>query len=131
MSYHTFYYPTQATATSTLIWNTHAHLVDDSDVITFNDELDTAKGGTDYVRDYGDAIETFHFTGIVPRTKVSTETDKADVASFLKTVKRNNTFSWVDTSSVTRTVRIMNNPITLEPFAGGNCCRINLELKVQ
>ncbi len=130
MANHTFKYPNSTTPTSTLTFNTHARLVDDSDSLRFNDEYSETKGGSDQVREYGDTKNHYNFSFIFPRSDGSL-TDLADVKTFFGVVKRLYTFTWTDESSVEHTVRCLTNPIVFEPIASGLYYRCNIELKEQ
>ena len=130
MANNRFDYPTAAAPTSSIVFDTAAQLIGDADTISFNDELAVTAGGTDQVREFGVAQSMYDVTVIVPRSS-ETASDKADLAAFLNTVRRINTFQWTDENGTVRTVRNHSNPMTLEPMAGGLYSTVTLSLKVQ
>lgn len=136
MAAHIFSYPTVAGATSTLTFNDGttgiARLQEDVDEYQINDEIGQTKGGSDQVKEYGTPKNVYSFSFIVPQTKTASETDLADVKTFLAIVRRLYTFQWtdVDNSSVVHTVRLLTNPIKWTRL-GGKWFKINLELKDQ
>lgn len=124
MSDHRFDYPTAAASTANIVFTTAARLIDDPDELRFNDELGESKGGSDYVREYGEDQNRYTFTAIIPRSGL------AAAKTFFGVITRVNTFQWTDDVATVRTVRLMTNPIRFEP-TGGNWVRITLELKEQ
>ena len=130
MSDNIFSHTSSAGVTTSITFDTAARLIADPDTLSFNDELGTSKGGTDYVREYGDDQNRFAFSFIVPRTKAETEADMADAKAFFAVVKRTGTFTWTDENGTVRTVRNMSNQITFEPM-GGRWVRCSIELKEQ
>jgi len=136
MAAHVFSYPTVAGATSTLTFNDGttgiARLQEDTDSYQMNDEIGQTLGGSDQVKEYGTAKNTYTFSFIVPQTKTASETDLADVKAFFAIVRRLYTFQWtdVDNSSVVRTVRLITNPIQWTRM-GGKWFKITIELKDQ
>ena len=83
------------------------------------------------MREFGNDVNTYTFSFIVPRVKVASELDMPAAKTFFGVVKRTNTFQWTDNSSTVRTVRIMTNPIRFEPFGGGKYAKCTIELKEQ
>jgi hypothetical protein len=137
MAAHIFSYPTVAAATSTLTFNDGttgiARLQEDEDALSFNDELGTTFGGTDRACEYGTQKTEYSFTFIVPETKTSSETDLADVKTFIGTVRRLYTFQWTDvdaSGSPVRTVRLVTNPVRWTRL-GGKWFKITLQLREQ
>jgi len=137
MSAHVFNYPTVAGSTNSLTFNDGttgiARLQEDTDSLEFIDELGTTKGGTDRVKEYGDEKTTYQFSFIVPETKTASETDLADVKTFLAIVRRLYTFQWTDvdaTGSPVRTVRLVTNPVRWTRL-GGKWFQVTFELREQ
>ena len=124
MSDHRFDYPTVAATTANIVFTTAARLIDDPDELRFNDEVGESKGGSDYVREYGENQDRYTFTAIIPRSGM------AAAKTFFGLVRRTSTFQWTDDAATVRTVRSMSNPVRFEPY-GGIYVRISLELKAQ
>lgn len=137
MAAHIFSYPTVAGATSTLTFNDGvtgiARLQDDTDEYQMNSEIGQTKGGSDQVKEYGTPKNVYQFSFIVPKTKTASETDLADVKTFLAIVRNLYTFQWTDvdsTGSPVRTVRLLTNPVKWTRL-GGKWFKITLELRDQ
>jgi hypothetical protein len=124
MSDHRFDYPTAAASVANIVFTTAARLIEDPDELRFNDEIGESKGGSDYVREYGDDQNRYTFSAILPRASM------AAAKTFFGTVKRVNTFQWTDDAAAVRTVRLMNDSIRFVPLSGIYVI-ITLELKEQ
>jgi len=127
---HRFDYPTAAAPTLSLVFTlTSERLVDDVDTLTFNDAYSETLGGTDRVCEYGDPKDEYDFVALVWRTH-STAPDLDDLKTFLRTVRRINTFQWTNGNGTVRTVRNITQSITFEPY-GGLYIKAALKLKAQ
>ncbi|MDD5353031.1 MAG: hypothetical protein PHS93_07730 [Candidatus Omnitrophica bacterium] len=114
MANNTFKYPNSTSPTLTLTFDTKGHLVDGSDfILRPNQKTGLSKGGTRYSESFGANKQVHQFTFIVPITKVSSETDQADVVTFFATVLGAvESFAWTDQGGTERTVRCINDELT-------------------
>jgi hypothetical protein len=130
MANNAWYYPTQATATATLTFDTKGHLIDGSDFrLIPNQQLSQAKGGTRFAESFGANKQAYDFTFLVPESSGSVS-DRADVVAFFDAVLGGAySFVWVDESSVSRTVRCVSDTIRFQ--RQGIYWRVTVTLEVQ
>lgn len=130
MANNAWYYPTQATATATLTFDTKGHLLDGSDFALIpNAQSGLSKGGTRFAESFGADRQAFDFSFFVPESS-STVSDRADVVAFFAAILGpTNTFVWVDESSTSRTVRCISDQIRFQRV--GIYWRVTVTLEVQ
>ena len=131
MADETFKYPSTTSPTKTLTFATAGHLVEDSDIVKFNQLTDMTIGGMRMVKNLGDNLNQYEYTAVVPFSSES-ETDYADVLEFIGSSYVNgasNSFVWTDKDSAEKTVRMINNPFRAQKLGGSNyyICKFILE----
>ena len=130
MASNYFYYPDATTPTTTLTF-TYGHLLDESDLaVEFNESTGRSKGGTRYASSFGANKQVHKFAAIIDVTHGS-NTDRADVISFLDTVLGSvNYFTWRDEATTDLVVRIIDGSMTFKMLSGDKC-RFSCSLEVQ
>ena len=127
---NTFSYTSPAGAVTSITFDRYGHLANDSFKVSLNAKIEQSIGGTDYALEYGEAKKSFPFSFIVPRAKLSTETDMPAAMAFLILVSATKTFTWTDENGVARIVRQMSLDFQFTPLEG-KWMKCEIELKEQ